>query len=226
MGTLLALGYYAATLAFLYGVLSRFLLLWRAFRSPGPAGRPLTKTTPSAFIKAAGDVLFLGRLLRANDVLWAGEWLFHASFVLVALRHMRFLFEPVPGWIAFIQPAGIVAGYVLPFTLLYILAAKLCTERRYASSYNFFLLALIFLISVTGILLRTAFRTDSTQVKIFILGALGFRPEAAPADFLFLAHYLLVLVLVFYLPSHIFTAPFVMLDAREREEELKRLIHE
>ncbi len=226
MGTLLSLGYYAATLAFLGGILSRFLILWKAYRSMGPVMTSGPKMTPAAFIKAAGDMVFLGRLLKVHDVLWAGEWIFHWSLVLVVLRHLRYFFNPVPGWIAFIQPAGIIAGCVLPLALIYILTVKLVIEKGYAPSYNFFLLALILLTGATGILLRTASRTDITQVKIFVLGILSFRPEAAPGGLLFIVHYMLVLLLVLYLPSHIFTAPFVMLDAREREEELKRLIHE
>ncbi|HEX8948928.1 MAG TPA: hypothetical protein VF790_08215 [Dissulfurispiraceae bacterium] len=229
MGLLLALGYYIVTLVFLGEASNRLLNLWKVYRTLGAAAKAASAVSVKAIGKAFGDMLILSRLMKTNDALWLGEWLFHCSFVLVGLRHLRYFLDPVPGWIAFLQPAGIVAGYLLPVALAYILTMKLAVERKYFSSYNFFLLALLISIGLTGILLRTVFRTDVEAVKLFMIGIFRLSPAAAPGGpggLLFIVHYLLVLVLVLYLPTHIFTAPFVMIDARDREEELKRLIHD
>lgn len=177
-------------------------------------------------MKGIGDIVFLTRLLKANDVLWIGEWLFHVSFFFVTVRHLRYFLEPVPACIAFLQTAGIIAGYLLPFTLLYILVVKLVLERAYVSSYNFFLLCLIFLLSATGLAMKLFLRVDIVAVKFFVQGFLRFSPEAAPGSLLFAAHVLLSLLLLLYLPTHLFTAPFTMLDAREREDGLRALLHE
>ncbi len=229
MGLFLTCGFYFATLAFWGGILSRLLVLWKTYRLyravPLPGGKSSPGTQIKTLCKTLGDIFFLSRLLRTNDVLWLGEWMFHGSFILVVLRHLRFFLNPVPEWIVLLQPAGAIAGYILPVALIYILVVKLIVEKGYFSTYNFFLLSVIFSASLTGILMRTLFRIDSIAAKVFILGLLGFRPQAAPGESLFAAHFILILVLLLYLPSHLFTAPFTLLDARAREEKLKRMLH-
>ncbi|HUO76385.1 MAG TPA: hypothetical protein VMU21_02315 [Thermodesulfovibrionales bacterium] len=224
MGILLTLSTYAVLGIFFILLCGKLLTLWKAARTVrGYAPSP--SFTPRLVMKVAGDILFLSRLLNTNDLLWIGEWLFHCTFVLVVLRHLVFFLSPVPGWVAFLQPFGIFAGYLLPLSLIYILTVKLNREEGYFPSYNFFLLILLLLLSMTGILLRTVFKADLVAVKGFVLGILGLSPQSVPLDFLFLMHFSLVLVVILYVPTHIFAAPLVMLDARQREEELRRLLH-
>ena len=224
MGILLTLSTYAVLGIFFILLCGKLLTLWKAARTVrGYAPSP--SFTPRLVMKVAGDILFLSRLLNTNDLLWIGEWLFHCTFVLVVLRHLVFFLSPVPGWVAFLQPFGIFAGYLLPLSLIYILTVKLNREEGYFPSYNFFLLILLLLLSMTGILLRAVFKADLVAVKGFVLGILGLSPQSVPLDFLFLMHFSLVLVVILYVPTHIFAAPLVMLDARQREEELRRLMH-
>ena len=224
MGILLALSTYIVLGIFFILLFNRLLTLWKAARTVrGYAPSP--PLTPRLVMKIGGDILFLSRLLKTNDLLWIGEWLFHCTFVLVVLRHLVFFLSPVPGWVAFLQPFGIFAGYLLPLSLIYILTVKLSREEGYFPSYNFFLLILLLLLSVTGILLRTVFKADLVAVKGFVLGILGLSPHSVPLHFLFVMHFSLVLVFILYVPTHILAAPLVMLDATLREEELKRLMH-
>ena len=224
MGILLTLSTYTVLGIFLVVLCGRLLTLWKAARAlRGYA--PSLHFTPRLLMKIAGDILFLSRLLKTNDLLWIGEWLFHCTFSLVVLRHLVFFLSPVPGWIAFLQPFGIFAGYILPLSLIYILTVKLSREKGYFPSYNFFLLILLLLLSVTGVLLRTVFKADLVAVKGFVLGILGLSPQSVPLHFLFVMHFFLVLVFILYVPTHIFAAPLVMLDARQREEKLKTLMH-
>jgi hypothetical protein len=75
-------------------------------------------------------------------------------------------------------------------------------------------------VSISGLVIRHAMRTDLVEVKKFIMGAVTFMPVAdLPGNWVFLMHFILVLVLVPLLPLHIFTAPFTLLEARRREEE-------
>jgi len=224
MGILLTLSTYTVLGIFLVVLCGRLLTLWKAARAlRGYA--PSLHFTPRLLMKIAGDILFLSRLLKTNDLLWIGEWLFHCTFFLVVLRHLVFFLSPVPGWIAFLQPFGIFAGYILPLSLIYILTVKLSREKGYFPSYNFFLLILLLLLSVTGVLLRTVFKADLVAVKGFVLGILGLSPQSVPLHFLFVMHFFLVLVFILYVPTHIFAAPLVILDARQREEKLKTLMH-
>jgi hypothetical protein len=88
------------------------------------------------------------------------------------------------------------------------------------------LLVLLLVISSLGLLMITAYRTDVVMVKLFIQGILSFSPAAAPDSILFLLHFSLVLILVPFLPSHILTAPLVMLEAKKRELALPLVMHE
>jgi hypothetical protein len=88
------------------------------------------------------------------------------------------------------------------------------------------LLAVLLIISSLGLLMATLYRVDIVMVKAFIQGILCFTPSAAPDDILFLLHFSLVLVLIPLLPTHILTAPLVMLEAEKRELALPLVMHE
>jgi nitrate reductase gamma subunit len=226
MGTFMTLMTYAVSATFLGVSLSRFLTLWKAestIRRFSPAPHRLS---PLLIVRATGDILFLTRLMKANDLLWIWEWLFHGSLVLVALRHLRYVLTPVPDWVWFIQPFGLVAGYILPLSLLCILIMKALGERGYLPSYNFFLLVLLLAMAVTGLLMQTVFRTDVIAVKEFMSGIFTFSPTVLPHSLLFILHFFLFLVLIVSLPTHVFTAPFVMIEARRHEKALETLVRE
>ncbi len=225
MGLILTLCTYLVMLIFFGAAFSRFLTLWnaaRAIRSVLP-GAP---RSPVLILKMTGDIIFLTRLLKANDLLWIGEWIFHFSFVLVFLRHLRFMLEPIPGWVWYFQTPGLIAGYILPVSLISILIMKLGKEKGYFPSYNFFLLVLLFLLGTSGLLIKTFFLTDVTSVKSFMLGIFTFRPAAPPSSLLFSVHYIFALILLVYLPSHIFAAPFVIIEARMHDEGLNMVLHD
>ena len=173
------------------------------------------------------DALFFRRLFTSDKILWPGSWLFHLSFFFVILRHLRYFLEPVPDCITALQPFGVFAGYVLLTALASVLCIRILSGRkRYISYANYFILSVILLISLSGILMRNFFRPDLLQVKAFSLGILTFSPEALPSGNLFIFHFLLALLLVPYIPSHIFAAPLVLLDAARREKGLGMIMHE
>ena len=176
------------------------------------------------------DLCFFKRLFLSNKLLWLGSWTFHLSFLFVVLRHLRYFLNPVPRCITFIQPVGVVAGYLLPVSLLYLMALRSAGRNRYVSNYvsyyNYFLLGVLLLISVTGLFMYRFSFPDLMGVKEFILGLSTFRKALLPRDFLFIIHFLLVLLLVPYLPTHFFSAPLVIMEARKREEALRALMHE
>lgn len=224
MKTALALAAYAATAVFVGRIFSRLLVLWR---TPGSAREALSpgKAGPKTVLKAMVDVLLLGRLLRVNPLLWVGEAAFHVSFALVVLWHARFFVSPVPGWLVALGPFSIFAGYVLAGSLVYIFIVRLVVEKA-VSRQNLFLLALTFAQALAGLLMRTAFRVNLMEAKDFAVGLLALKPEAPPESALFVVHFLLALLILVYLPTHVFTAPLVMLEARRREEGLGMVMHE
>ncbi len=205
------------------------VLVWRraAKRLSTPAPAPAPRSRAKALALTAADVFFFGRLLVVNPALWLGEWVFHVSLLLVLLRHLRYFLDPVPAWVWSIQFTGAIAGYVLLVSLVYILVVRLFTSlEKYASRANVFLLGLVLVISSIGVVMHAWLTPNLLDVKYFARGFLCFNPAPAPGSLLFMAHFLLVLVLVPFLPTHIFTAPFVMLEARKREQALYGVMHD
>ncbi len=204
------------------------LVWWRAARrlsASAPAPAPQSRVKVCAL--TAVDVFFFGRLLVVNPALWFGEWIFHVSFLLVLLRHLRYFLDPVPAWVWSVQFAGAIAGYVLPLSLVYILVIRLLTTReKYASRPNMFLLSLVLVISLIGVIMHAWLTPNLLEVKLFALGLAYFKPAPAPENLLFVTHFILVLVLIPFLPTHIFTAPLVMMEARKREQTLHLVMHE
>jgi len=225
MGKILVIAVYGVYAAFWLRFLGHALVWWRATQ------RFIEPAAPRARVKAyaltAMDIVFFNRLFRVNPALWFGEWVFHVTLTVVLLRHLRYFLDPVPAFIWWAQTPGLIAGYALPMSLGYILIIRLYTKlEKYASPWNVFLLALVLVISCIGLLMTTLFRPDMVNVKLFIMGFLGFSPTAVPHGFLFLLHFSLVLVLFLFLPTHIFTAPMVMMESRKREQALHLVIHE
>jgi len=209
-------------------VFAKTAILWRAARSSlasGGGAAGATRPSCRAALKTTGDIFFLTRLLETNDVLWFGELMFHWSFLFVVIRHLRYVLAPVPGCVSLLQTAGIIASYLLPAALLYILIVKLAVERSYAPLYNLSLLVLLLLLVATGFMMTTAERADIVAAKVFVLGLLHFAPQAMPGNLFFSLHFILFLLLILCLPTHIVAAPLIMFEARERENHLRQILH-
>jgi nitrate reductase gamma subunit len=226
MGTVLIFAAYAVYAAFWLRFAMHALVWWRAKRRLEGS---MTTSRPGfkACALSASDIVLFGRLFMMNPALWLGEWVFHASLFLVLLRHLRYFLDPVPGWVWSMQTPGLIAGYILPLALAYVLVVRLLAEKvRYASAANVFLLALVLMISSIGLLMRLWFLPNLVDVKLFALGLLCFKPGTLPGSLWFALHFGLVLVLVLFLPTHIFTAPLVMIEARKREQQLRLVMHD
>jgi nitrate reductase gamma subunit len=227
MGKILIVAAYCVFAAFWMRFFAHSLTWWRATSRLRGTVEQETQPRVKACALTAMDVIFFGRLLMVNPALWLGEWVFHVSFLLVLLRHFRFFLNPVPACIWWFQTPGLIAGYILPVSLVYILIVRLLSGReRYASPANVFLLSLVLVISTLGVAMNLLFKPNLVEVKLYILGILSFMPAAAPESVLFAVHFCLVLVLIPFLPTHIFFAPFVMMEARKREQALHLVMHE
>jgi nitrate reductase gamma subunit len=223
-GVVLTLGYYLSMLI-LFGNYAVKVLIWT--KSKPLNEKVFRKPSVKALVMAVCDILSFRRLMAANDLLWIGEWIFHVSFVLVMLRHLRYFLDPVPQWVWSVQFAGVLAGYILPVSLAYIFTVKFRIEKKvYVSSYNFTLLALILALSVSGLLMKKMFHPDIVSVKTFVMGIVTFTFTAVPSSALFIFHFILFLALIVNLPTHIFAAPLSLISAREREENINQVIHE
>ncbi|HSB51894.1 MAG TPA: hypothetical protein VLD40_04490 [Dissulfurispiraceae bacterium] len=216
-----------------YGVIGFFLVIsLRKVLALGKSrkvhGAPLrvAEALP-AFMGSLLDIVLMRRLFIVNPGVWFGEWLFHLSLLLIVVRHLRFLFASVPGWVWRLQAMGEIASYLLPVSVVYIFVIKVVIEKkRYLSSYNFFILALVLAQTLTGLSMRHFAPADLVSAKDFVLSILSFKRAVPPESLLFALHFALFLVLCASLPSHVFAAPLTLLDARMREKALPRVLHE
>jgi len=227
MGTILIIAAYGVYAAFWIRFFLHALLWWKTASHPAVFARPMPPLSFKSCALSTRDVFLFWRLIMVNPALWFGEWVFHVSFLLVVLRHLRYFFAIVPEWVGWFQVPGLLAGYVLPLSLVYILVIRrFSAQEKYSSPANMALLVLLLVISFLGLLMATLFRTDVVMVKEFIQGILTFHPAAWPGGILVLLHVSLVMVLVPLLPTHILTAPLVILEAEKRNLALPLVMHE
>lgn len=227
MHQVLAAAAYIVYVVFSLRLLWHFLLWARASEAIGRVYRFKQKTSIATIMLMAIDIISFRRVMVASGPLWFGSLVFHLSFLLVSIGHLRFFTDPVPGWIQDLQTCGLIAGFLLPSSVVYLLSIRLLSAKdRYLTYHNYLILGLVLCISTTGLLLRTVFRTDLVAIKGFTFGLLTFHPGLLQDSYLFVLHFALVLSLVLILPSHIFSAPLVIMEARRREQELGMVLHE
>jgi nitrate reductase gamma subunit len=182
------------------------------------------------------------RLVYGSDQwLWLFAILFHYSFLIVVVRHLRFFLNPVPAWVDGIAnidgmlQVGLPNIYLTSFTLLiglgYLLWRRLANAQvRFMSLFSdYFALCLLLGIAITGGLLRyTSLRVDIIQVKALAMGIWTMNPVTVEgASPVFYIHLFLVSVLLFYFPfSKLVHAPGVFFSpTRNMPNDNRRVRH-
>ena len=234
---------YAAMLTFILGVAYRVLLWARApvpFRIPTTCGQqrslPWIKAArlenPSTTAGVAGRMALEVGLFRSlfrntrseiregprlvfteSKFLWLAALAFHWSLLVIVLRHLRFLLEPIPGFVTLLAkvdgffqigaPVLYVTDVILLAALGYLLLRRLReAPLRYLSLFaDYFPLFLLLGLAATGITMRYVTRIDGVAVKQLALGLVTFAP-VVPREVgaLFFAHLFLVSALLAYFP--------------------------
>ncbi len=184
------------------GVFVRMLLEIFAFRS-------LFRNTKAAFNRNASN-----KLTYSWEIfLWVGALAFHYAFLVVLLRHLRFFFAPVPGFIQLLEyfdgiiqvglPGLFVSGPVLLLAALFLLCRRVLDAKvSYISqAADYFPLFLIIGIAATGIAMRYFTKVDIIGIKEMTMGLVTFHPHI-PEEVggLFYGHLFLVSILFAYFP--------------------------
>jgi len=152
---------------------------------------------------------------ESSKWLWLFALIFHYSFLVVVIRHMRLFLNPVPDLIAYLSWAdsmfeiGTPAMYLttagLLIGVLFLFGRRLYSRHvRYLSLANdYFPLFLIFAIAATGALMRHFLRDgiDIVAIKELAVGLVTFQP-AITTDIgsIFYIHLFLVCALLVYFP--------------------------
>ncbi len=235
---------YIAAAAFIFGVAYRILIWAKSpvpFKITTTCGQqkslPWIKnsnlesphTTLGVIGRMALEVLFFRSLFRntkmslkdgpkivygENKWLWLAGLVFHWSFLIVIIRHLRFFFEPVPEFILLIQsldglleiyvPVLYMTGVALLMSVTYLyLRRALIPQINYISLISdYFPLFLIMAIAITGALMRyTPLRVDIIKVKELAMGLGSFNPVVPEGiGAIFFIHLFLISVLLIYFP--------------------------
>lgn len=146
--------------------------------------------------------------------LWLFAIIFHYSFLVIIIRHLRFFTNPTPSFIHFIEkidsffevgvPIMYMSGVTLGIAILLLLLRRIKINKlRYISLVSdYFPLLLILSIVVTGILMRYFYRIDVVSIKELTMGLVAFNTNIPLNNIgvLFYIHLFLVCVLFIYLP--------------------------
>ncbi len=207
-----ALLLYAATFILIAGLVHR---INRYARTPAPLKIPTTPaptSVPGVVMRMLGELVLFTSLFKANKPTWLFGWLFHFGLLVVLIGHLRYVVEPVWGWVAVAQRLGVYAGSVMVAGLAGLWLRRFVVDRvRYISApSDHLMLALLAAIAVTGLLMRTPFHTDIVAVKAFVLGLVAFDWQPLPVDGLLMTHLALVALLMIVFPfSKLLHAPAV-----------------
>jgi nitrate reductase gamma subunit len=161
-----------------WGVVARMGLEVLAFRS-------LFRNN-QALIDSSGDKNRLS--FGENKFLWLGAIAFHWALLIVVLRHLRLLVEPIPAFVLMLQhvdgffqvtaPSLYASDAILLVALAYLLLRRLQDPLvRYISFFtDYFALFLLLGVAISGMLMRYVVRADITAVKQFAVSLAAFHP--------------------------------------------------
>jgi nitrate reductase gamma subunit len=173
--------------------------------TPNPLKIPLTPqavTLSGVVKKNLFSIAVFKSLFFGERWTWVGGYSLHLIFIFVFLRHLRLFLNPVPAFLADAQPLALLFAMLLPAPILLLLSRRLYVDRyrHISSSADYFALALLLLIGLSGLALKFVSHSDLVGVKEFLLGLVLLSPVEMPPHPAFIVHFSLVLLLGFYFP--------------------------
>lgn len=183
-----------------YQVVGRMALEVLFFRS-------LLKNTRTALVNGK-------KLVYSTEIwLWLAGMVMHWSLLIVLIRHLRLMMNPVPGFVTFLEgtdgfleiglPVFFITSFAFLGGLAYLLFRRLADRQvRYISlAGDYFPLFLLLGIGISGFFMRYLIRTDVASIKELMLGLTHFAPVVPDTiSPLFFGHLFLVCVLLAYIP--------------------------
>jgi nitrate reductase gamma subunit len=178
--------------------------------------------------RMALEVLFFRSLLRntraelvegrrlvyhTDHLLWLAGLMMHWSFLVIVIRHMRLMTNPVPGFVTFIEAAdgfleiGLPAVFIT--TLTFLAGVSILLYRRLANPQvryisligDYFPLFLFLGIGLSGVWMRHLEKVDIVAIKELMVGLFHFAPVVPDGiSPIFFGHLFLVSVLLAYIP--------------------------
>lgn len=227
-----------AIFAFLFYIATAILVIfvarkvWIYSKIPAPLKIPTTPapTTRSGVVfRMVKEITIFESLFKASKWTWLFGWLFHFGLLLVLLRHLRYFTDPVWSWVAFIQPFGKYAAFMMLIGLAGLLARRIFVDRvRYISSpSDHLMLLLLIAIGVSGALMTFVKHTDIVTLKSFLISLMTpwrfGEITAMPNDIILIVHLSLVILLMVIFPfSKLLHAPGVFFSPTRNQVDNPR----
>lgn len=189
---------------------------WMWLRRPVPFPLTLdgsTRSTASRWMGLLAELAGFRALARADRLLWICAWTMHISLVLVILGHVAGIgllthqFVPLGAspqtsqWLSATLGSAVGLGLGVALAALFVRRLVDAQLRRLADLPDYFDLLLLLAIAVTGLLMRVVGPAiDLAAVRHYLAGLMTFHPTPLPREPLFVAHFVLVNLLLVWLP--------------------------
>ena len=212
MSIFFAIAFYFAAAVITLGLAHKVFQYWSTqtpFRIPIT---PAPSTFGGVVLRMMAEIFLFKSLFKANKWIWLLGWVFHASLVLIMLRHLAYFMQQPPIWIYQLQPYSQIAAYPLLVSLGGLLLRRFMVDRvRYISSpSDFLMLLLLIAIASTGLLMLLVWSPDVFAVQQYFSGLLRLTINPLPDHLLLYLHLILVIVLLLIFPfSKLLHAPGV-----------------
>lgn len=204
---------YLAAGVFIVGMIWR-VRKWLRVTVPFPLTLSPAPITTSGRIWTVGrELLLFSSLWRGDRTLWLWAWLMHASLAMVVVGHivgissfgLQFMFMGITATQSKILSAvmGTGTGIVLFTALVALLYRRTAiTEvKRLSDPAEYFDLLLILAIVISGLHMRvTSLEVDLVAIRAYMGGIISLQPIAIPHEWIFVSHFILVNVLLIYIP--------------------------
>jgi nitrate reductase gamma subunit len=161
--------------------------------------------------KVLGEIALFSSFRKEHRDLWARTWFLHVSLVVIVLGHSRLVTDwPLRVLLgmsaASVQSLSAWSGGILG--LVAMLACALLLYRRLtvrrvreiSTGEDYLVMSLLLLILITGNIIRFFGHFDVTVAQTYFASLVTFGPIRPPADPTVLLHFLLVQMLLIYLP--------------------------
>jgi len=170
-----------------------------------------SKSRGEMWRKLVGEIFLFSTFRKENRQLWSQTWIFHGCLALILLGHtrlitdwpLRVLFGMSKGAVDSLSAwAGGICGILAMLTCLFLLGRRFTQQRvrEISTGEDYSAIGLLLLILVTGNTMRFFTHFDVTAAQAYFASLFTLGPILVPRDPMFLLHFLLVQLLLIYLP--------------------------
>ena len=194
-------------------------LVWRVLswmKTPVPFALtmfPAPATPGGRVMKVAGQLGLFTGLYKGERMLWLWAWLMHAALALVLIGHVVGIYflthqftligmSPQASTLLS-ETLGTVSGLVLLAALVALFYRRIAVPevKRLSDPADYFDLLLILSVVITGMHMRLpSVHVDLPAIRTYLGGLITFQPVPIPENFIFIAHFFLVNILLIYFP--------------------------